>query len=250
MTLRVLIVDDEEPARRKLYRLLDAEPDIEIVAEAADGVEALAALARNQGSIDVVFLDVQMPRLDGFGVVAEVGVAAMPTVVFVTAYDQHALRAFEVHALDYLLKPFAPSRFARVLARLRAQRRPADADAAALDALLRDQVRPRRLVARLGPERELLVKVEEIDLLRAAGDDVELHLSSGELVKRRGPLSVLERRLDPEEFLRINRSEIVRLDAVAELQPWFRGDYRVLMRDGRTLSWSRRFRAKRPLDDA
>lgn len=268
--IRVLVADDEAPARAKLRRLLAAEPDVEIVAEAADGEEAVAAI-RSQ-TPDLVFLDIQMPGLDGFGVIEAVGAAAMPAVVFVTTYDEHALRAFEVHALDYLLKPFAPARLAKVLDRVRAQRR-ADRElgrraergargeaspagpppdlAERLERLLTEAAQgpggtPRhlqRLLVAAGPEREVLLPVARIDLVRADANYLEIH-AGGQVYRRRGPLAELAARLDPEQFLQINRSELVRLDAVAELQPWFHGDYRVILKDGRQLTWSRRYRAK------
>jgi two-component system LytT family response regulator len=248
--IRALIADDEAPARRKLRELLSREADVDLVGEACDGVEAVAAI-RSAGP-DVVFLDIQMPRLDGFGVVAEVGVEAMPLVVFVTAYDEHALRAFEVHALDYLLKPFAPSRFARLLDRVRRQLGPGRDQshgdlAARIDRLLA-AVRPeavylRQILVERGEDRQVLLAVDEIDRIQAAGNYLRLFTGAGEH-RRRGTLRDLEGRLDPARFLRLNRSEIVRLDAIRELQPWFHGDARVLMKDGAVLTWSRRYRTK------
>ena len=264
MPIRVLIVDDEAPAREKLRRLLAAEPDVEVVDEAADGEEAVDAIHERGDDLDLVFLDVQMPKLDGFGVIGRVredaGPEAMPPVVFVTAFDQHALRAFEVHALDYLLKPFAPARLAKVLDRVRARR--SEGPGAATD-LARKMERLlealgkagasgpaepadeplRRLRVTAGPEREVLLPVEEIDLVRADGNYLDLH-ARGTTYRRRGTLTELAARLDPEAFLRVNRSELVRLDAVAELQPWFHGDYKVVMKSGEVLTWSRRYRAK------
>ncbi len=245
--IRVLIADDEPPARAKLEKLLASEDDVEVVGEAADGVEAVAALRRE--AVDLVFLDVRMPRLDGFGVVEEIGVDAMPLVVFVTAYDEHALRAFEVHALDYLLKPFAPNRFRRLLERVRgelAKRSPDDLARRMRRMLDGLEARPRYLrhvLARIGEDREALLPVEKIDVIRAQGNYVLLVTADGEY-SRRATLTALAERLDPEKFLRINRSEIVRLGAVEELEPWFHGDYRVKLASGETLSWSRRYRAK------
>ena len=261
--IRALIADDERPARRKLRELLSREPDVEVVGEAADGVEAVAAIQAARP--DVVFLDIQMPRLDGFGVIAEVGVEAMPLVVFVTAFDEHALRAFEVHALDYLLKPFAPSRLRRLLDRLRRQLAPPaaasrdTADAAGgevpaagdlarriehlLTAMRPAPEYPRQLLVERSEGRQALLAVDQIDLVRA--DANYLHVfAAGVEYRRRGTLRDLEGRLDPARFLRLNRSEIVRLDTVRELQPWFHGDARVVLRDGSVLTWSRRYRAK------
>ncbi|MFL6195191.1 MAG: LytR/AlgR family response regulator transcription factor [Thermoanaerobaculia bacterium] len=246
--IRALIVDDEAPARRKLRALLEREEDFEIAGEAAEGIEAVEAI--RESNPDVVFLDIQMPRLDGFGVVEEVGIDAMPLVVFVTAYDEHALRAFEVHALDYLLKPVAPSRFQRLLERVRRQLgagRPADL-AERIDRLLA-AVRPageaplRQILVERGEGRQILLMVDEIDLIRADGNYLCFRSHGGES-RRRGTLRDLEARLDPARFVRLNRSEIVRLDAIAEIQPWFHGDARVVLRDGTVLTWSRRYRSR------
>jgi two-component system, LytTR family, response regulator len=254
--IRALIADDERPARRKLRELLSREPDFEVVGEAADGVEAVAAI--RAAAPDVVFLDIQMPRLDGFGVIAEVGVEAMPLVVFVTAFDEHALRAFEVHALDYLLKPFAPSRLRRLLDRLRRQLVPAadpgggEAPAAGdlarrvehLLAVMRPAPEyPRQLLVERGEGRQALLAVDQIDLVRAEGNYLRVFANGAEH-RRRGTLRELEGRLDPARFLRLNRSEIVRLETVREVRPWFHGDAKVVLRDGSVLTWSRRFRAR------
>ena len=281
--IRALIADDERPARRKLRQLLSREPDFEVVGEAADGVEAVAAI--QAAAPDVVFLDIQMPRLDGFGVIAEVGVEAMPLVVFVTAFDEHALRAFEVHALDYLLKPFAPSRLRRLLDRLRRQLAPpapapglageavaapgapagAAADGAqaadpgggevptpgdlarrieALLAAMRPAPKyPRQLLVERGEGRQALLALDQIDLVRAEANYLRI-FANGVEHRRRGTLRDLESRLDPARFLRLNRSEIVRLETVREVRPWFHGDAKVVLRDGSVLTWSRRFRAR------
>jgi two-component system LytT family response regulator len=254
--IRALIADDERPARRKLRELLARESDFEVVAEAADGVEAVAAI--REASPDVVFLDIRMPRLDGFEVIAEVGVEAMPLVVFVTAFDEHALRAFEVHALDYLLKPFAPSRFQRLLGRLRRQLGAPAAAAAVPAGDLAQRIErllaamrpapdyPRQLLVERGSGssgRQALLAVDQIDLVRAEGNYLRF-FSQGVEHRRRGTLRDLEGRLDPARFVRLNRSEIVRLGAIRELQPWFHGDARVILQDGSVLTWSRRYRSK------
>ncbi len=243
--MRVLIADDERPARAKLRRLLEAERDVVIVGEAANGVAAVERI--RQDTPDLVFLDIQMPRLDGFGVIDAIGLDAMPHVVFATAYDEHALRAFEARALDYLLKPFAPARFRDVMAHVRLvmARRPTPADrgrlAEAIDQAGRGGRLERVLVHRRG--RAYLLPVAQIDSIESSRNDLELH-AGGETFTVRGTLTEIAARLDEAQFLQISRSAIVRLDAVKELQPWFHGDYRVVLRDGRVLSWSRRYRAK------
>lgn len=252
--MRVLIVDDELPARAKLRRLLASEADVEVAGEAASGDEAVELIGRLRP--DVVFLDVQMPRLDGFGVIARVGLDAMPFTIFVTAHDEHALRAFEVQALDYLLKPYAPARFQAVVARarrelarghateLRARLAPLVAEATATvpaQTPAASRFLERILVPRDG--RALLVPVDQIDRLEADRNDIRLH-TGGIIHIVRGTLGELAERLDPARFLRVNRSTIVRLDAIRELQPWFHGDYRIILKDGVELMWSRRYRAK------
>jgi two-component system LytT family response regulator len=232
--LRVLVVDDEAPARRKLLRLLAELPDVAVAGEAESGPEAVDRI-RALGP-DLVLLDVQMPGLDGFGVVATVGVEAMPAVVFVTAHDEHALRAFEVRALDYLLKPVTADRLreavARVQARLSAARDAATPSSPALRHLLVHDARGAQLLP-----------VDDIELARAERNYVTLHTARGTF-RVRGTIGGLAGRLDAARFLRVNRSDVVRLDAIAELQPWSHGDYRIVLRGGAALLWSRRFRAE------
>lgn len=250
MALRVVIVDDEAPARAKMRRYLADEPDVEVVGEAENGAEAVERIAELEP--DLVFLDVQMPELDGFGVIETIGVESMPRVVFVTAYDEHALKAFEVRALDYLLKPFTPERFAAVMEHARMQlARSSGTDAEELRRKLEALVaaattgQPRYLKRVLvhHDNRAFLLPVERIDRVEADRNYVRLH-SGATTFTLRGSISALAERLDPDKFLRINRSEVVRLDAVKEMQPWFHGDYRVVMNDGTTLMWSRRFRVQ------
>ncbi|HET9481468.1 MAG TPA: response regulator [Candidatus Polarisedimenticolia bacterium] len=239
--IRALIVDDEAPARRKIRELLAREGDFEVAGEASDGHEAVELIRSERP--DVVFLDIQMPGLDGFGVVEAIGPASMPAVVFVTAYDEHALKAFEVHALDYLLKPFAPSRFRAMLGRLRAGG--LMIRAVRIESLIEAIRRPAswltQLLVEIKPGREVLLRLETVDLIRSERNYLRFVTASGEFL-RRGTLRDLVPRLDPDRFAQINRAEVVRLEAIRELQPWFHGDYRVILKDGSTLSWSRRFR--------
>lgn len=246
--MRVLIVDDERPARDKLRLLLRREPDVEIAGESADGDAAVRDI--EQLSPMVVFLDIRMPKRDGFAVIEAVAPERMPLVVFVTAHDEHALRAFEVHAVDYLLKPFTAKRLHEVLERVR-ERLASRGDQnlvlrlqRAVEALESRRGSLRRLVVEAHPQREILLSIDRIDLIRAQKNYVELHTADGRFL-RRGTLTDLESRLDLEQFVRINRSEIVRLDAVREMQPWFHGDYRVLLANGTILTWTRRYRARR-----
>jgi two-component system, LytTR family, response regulator len=241
--MRVLVVDDEAPARRKLVRMLAAAPDVEVAGEAKDGVAAVEAIRKLSPAL--VFLDIRMPGLDGFGVVEQVGPEKMPPVVFVTAYDEYALKAFEVQALDYLLKPVSPRRFEAVLARAREwtrRKRPEDL-ATRLESLLDQMGRPhfleRILVEKGG--RGVLLALDEVDRVEADRNYVKLH-ARGTTFPLRHTMGALWARLDPARFLRLSRSEIVRLDAVREFQDWFHGDQKVLLKDGTELLWSRRFR--------
>ncbi|MBC7894784.1 MAG: response regulator transcription factor [Cytophagaceae bacterium] len=241
--LRVLIVDDEEPGRRKLRRMLEAEPPVVVVGEATNGTEAIARI--RELDPDLVLLDIQMPHGNGFEVVEAIGPDAMPPVIFVTAYDEHALRAFEVRALDYLLKPVAPERLREALTRV--AHRPVDrVDGAIKLHHLLETVAARPYLTRLlvhGGDRAALLAVDRIDWIEADRNVVHLH-AGGRAVQLRESISALEERLDPAQFLRVSRSVIVRLDAIRELQPWSHGDYRVMLTDGTTVMWSRRYRAR------
>ena len=241
--LSVLVVDDEAPARRRLRRLVEAVPGAAVVEEAEDGEVAVERIVAH--APDVVLLDINMPRLDGFGVVAALG-EEMPLVVFCTAYDEHALPAFEARAVDYLLKPVQPERLADALARCRALRDGAAADRKrglqAVAAVVEEgQAYLPRLLVR-DDRRAYLLTMDRVDQIRADRNYCWVK-SEGRKFRVRRTLASLERRLDPAHFLRINKSDIVRLDAMAEIHPWSHGDYRVVMRDGTTLSWSRRYRA-------
>lgn len=241
--IRLLVVDDEAPARRRLKRLLSAVPDVEVAGEAGNGPDAVRAI--RELSPDAVLLDVKMPGLDGFGVVREVGPSRMPPVVFVTAFEDRALEAFEVEAVDYLLKPVSPDRLARAVERLRKRLDSGGDDAlsARLTRLLSAQPRRRETLTHLtawsaGTAR--IVPIETVDRLEAERNQVRVHTGADSFLVR-GPLADLAERLDPARFVRVNRGSVVRLDAIRELQQWFHGDVRVVMRDGTRLLWSRRF---------
>jgi two-component system LytT family response regulator len=243
---RVLLADDEPLARERLRMLLAGEDWIEIVAECQDGVEAIAAIQRLRP--DLVFLDVQMPGAGGFDVIAAIGASKMPFVVFVTAYDKYALRAFDVHALDYLLKPFDRERFQQTLARARQQiegQTNGDLERRLLElvqGLRPAQQRFERFVIKSGG-RVFFVRASEIDWIEAAGNYVKLHVGA-EAHLFRETMNALEAKLDPETFFRIHRSHIVNIERVKELQPWFNGEYVVFLRSGARLTLSRGYREK------
>lgn len=234
--MRALIVDDEEPARAKVRRLLGAAPDVEIVGEAKTGREAVAAIRRSMP--DIVFLDIQMPGLDGFGVLDAISGHESPYIVFITADDQQAIRAFEVGAVDYLLKPFSASRFERVLERARTRISSGEAPEPA-PAADREPLK-RILVIENG--RAVFVPVDRIDRIEADRNYVTL-FADGARHRLRATLATIGARLDGAKFIQVNRSTIVRLDAVREINEWSHGDFRVTMLDGTQLTWSRRFRA-------
>lgn len=243
--LRVLIVDDERPARQKLRRFVSADPDVEAVFEAADGLRALE-LIRSE-SPDIVLLDVAMPGVDGFGVVEALDPAERPHVVFVTAYDQYAVRAFDAHAVDYVLKPFDAERFGRALGRAKAAAagRQDREERQRLERALAEvrRERPQRLERLLVESNGLamLLAVGQVERIEAAKNYVTVH-AGGERYRVRTTLDRLEERLDPRAFVRVHRSTIVRVDRVAELQPWSHGDYVVILQGGARVRLSRRYR--------
>lgn len=254
MPIRVLIVDDEPAARSRIRRLLKDEPDVDVVGESSDGASAVSAVASLKP--DVLFLDIQMPESDGFDVLERLPSDKRPLVVFVTAYDQYALKAFEVHALDYLLKPFDAERFRASFTRVRDRLAHDQRTDVRLVRSLIDEIRAGRAdLERLvkGEPRHLerimvrssgkitFVKVADLDWLEASGNYVRLHTARGSHLIRE-TLSNLESRLDPHQFVRIHRSTIVNLDRVKEMQPWFSGDYLVILHSGVKLKLSRSFR--------
>ena len=241
--IRALIVDDEPPARRLLRWHLERHADVEVLGEAATGTEAVARIRTLDP--DVVFLDVQMPELDGFGVVREIGANMMPPVVFVTAYDVHAIRAFDVNALDYLLKPIEAERFDMMLARARAHvgRSAEPGLARLLEALRpRDTVEEQssRIPVRVG-DRIRLVSQADIDYVTADGNYVHIHTGK-ESHQLRESLAVMEQRLAGPAFLRVHRSTIVNTAHVIELEPLFKGEYVLRMRSGARLTTGRSYR--------
>lgn len=243
--IRALIVDDEPIARRGIRQRLRGEADLEVIGECGDGAAAIDAIT--ELAPDLVFLDIQMPEVGGFDVVEAIGVARMPAVIFVTAYDEHALRAFDVHAVDYVLKPIDRHRFRTAVerARRRLAQAPRELDrriAAALGELGRPAHDYAKRLAIKGDGRVILVDVDELDRLETAGNYVEVHSGARHHLLRE-TMASLEARLDPARFVRVSRSSIVNADRVRELQPMFNGDFVVVLRDGTKVPGSRRYRA-------
>jgi two-component system LytT family response regulator len=241
MTLRAIVVDDEPVARRRLRALLDAEPRVDIVAECEDGEGALEAVRRLRP--ELLFLDVEMPGLDGFDVVELLKPDACPAVIFVTAYDKYALRAFDVHAADYLLKPFARARLGTAIDRASALSGSAE-NARRLRALI-DTVRSGRPLRRFlvkTANRAYPVRVEDVESIESADHYVELRTTLGAHLLRES-LTAIERKLDRSRFVRIHRSTIVNVDRVTELRPAFHGEFDVLLASGRRLRCSRTYAA-------
>lgn len=244
--IRSLIVDDEPLARARIHELLARETDIDVVAECANGAEAVSAIAEQ--SPDLVFLDVQMPELNGFGVLERLGSGPLPVIVFVTAHDAYALKAFEVHALDYLLKPFDRERFQRTLDRARDTiKRRADGDFdRRLGELLNQVGEGKRYLSRMivkGEGASVLVQVKDVDYFESAGNYVKICIGRDRYLLRE-TMNALETALNPEQFVRIHRSFIVNLDRVRGFEPYFHGDYVVRLHDGRSLTLSRTFRER------
>jgi two-component system LytT family response regulator len=241
--LRALVVDDEELARRRVSRLLEQHGGVDVVGECGDGasaVESILTLAP-----DVVFLDVQMPEVDGFEVVQTVGPKAMPATVFVTAYDEYALRAFDVLAVDYLLKPVDAAHIARAIDRVRGAWLGRKTDHRLLT-LINTFYGERRYLRRFAVRSEgrvLIVPVDDVDWISTADNYITLHAGRQEFLVR-GTMDWLAGELDPEVFVRIHRRTIVRIDRIRELVPESHGDFTARLTDGTTLAASRRFRAR------
>jgi two-component system, LytTR family, response regulator len=248
--IRVVIADDESPARRKLLRFLSTEVDFDVCGEAASGLDAIKLIQDQRP--DLVFLDIQMPGADGFEVIRALKPEFLPQVVFVTAYDSFALKAFEVHALDYLLKPFDRARFRKVLDRARHQAAHTSSSdlEARLGKLLEELGKSPKFAERImvrasDRETNVLVSVDKIDWIEGARNYVNIH-SGSETYALRSTIDGICDKLDPSKFVRVNRSSVVRVDAIKELQPWFHGEYKVVLKNGTELTWSRRFLDRSP----
>ena len=241
--IRTILVDDESLALARLRRLLEAEPDVAVVAECTSGREAIDAVTAFRP--DLVFLDVQMPEIDGFEVLRAVSPDNAPCIVFVTAYDAHAVRAFQVRAVDYLLKPIDGERVQQAVARVRQTRE--QATAAQRYAVLRDilddlKTTAKRLLVR-DNGRTRPIRVDEIDWIDAVGNYARLHVN-GQTHMLRTTLHRLEDRLGPVHFCRVHRSALINLDRVTEVQAWASGDSVVILSDGARLRVSRRYRVE------
>ena len=243
--IRALVVDDEPLARAMIREMLEGDSEVEIVGECANGREAVEAI--KSSTPDIVFLDIQMPEIGGFEVLESMDANARPYVIFVTAYDQYAVRAFEVHALDYLLKPFDRERFEGAWQRAKTQikldrtsRRDQD-----IIALLEElKAGPRyleRLVIKNGG-RVFFLHVQDVHCIEAEGNYVRVYDNQKGYLLRE-TISSLEEQLDPKQFLRIHRSAIVKIDRIKEMQPWFHGEYRIIMENGKQLALSRNYRS-------
>jgi two-component system LytT family response regulator len=232
--MKILIVDDEPLARQTVRLLVQDDPEVTIAGECS-GADAAAVIARERP--DIMFLDVQMPEVDGFALLEQVGADAVPVVVFVTAYDQYALRAFDVHAIDYLLKPFDDRRFAEALQRAKEQRRRGQVDERLLQLI---ESRGAFVQRFLVPSREkvVLVRADDVDWIEAADYYVSIH-AAGKSHLLRETMMELEKRLDPAKFVRVHRSAIVNVDRVREIHPMFRGDSMLVLEDGTQLRLSR-----------
>ena len=246
MKLRTLIVDDEPLAREGIRMLLATDPQVAAVDECADGQAAVDVIIERKP--DLVFLDIQMPEMDGFEVLMEVGADRMPSTIFTTAYDKYALQAFEVHALDYLLKPYTNERFFEALERAKTQIslshniNVSGQLSALLDHITRSGDSLERLVVKAAGRISFL-NLEEVDWIEAEDTYVRLHVGrESHLV--RGTMSGLERKLNPKKFLRIHRSKIVNLQRVKDLQPLFHGEYAITLHDGTQLTSGRSYRDK------
>jgi two-component system LytT family response regulator len=241
--IRVLVVDDEPLARSGVADLLARDPELEVVGQCGDGRTAVEAIRTLKP--DLVLLDIQMPEMDGFQVIGEVGAERMPAVIFVTAYDQFALRAFEVHALDYLLKPFDDDRFLAAVARSKRAMR--NQDVGQLSQQLIGLLGTRhsggatpyltRLVVK-NAGKVTFVRVDDIDWIEAADYYVRLHVARKSHLLRE-TMSTLEGQLDPARFFRVHRSAIVNLDRLVEIQPYFHGEHVLVLQDGSKLKLSR-----------
>ncbi len=244
MTLRCIVVDDEPPARHLLRLMLSDQPDVELVAECATGPQAVLGIREHRP--DLVFLDIQMPQQDGFQVLQELSPGEFPAVIFVTAYDRYAVKAFEMNAIDYLLKPFDEERLTTAIDRARDRlehrnRAELDRQIAAALAVLRSGENDRRRLSIKEGDRTYLHRIDDIDWVEADAKYVKIHSGKRTYVMRE-TMKVMEDRLVGADFVRVSRSAIVNLDRIREIQPWFNGDYVLILRDGTEVTTTKGYR--------
>lgn len=241
---RVLVADDEFYARQRILQLLKGVPDFQVVAECANGIETVEGIRGLNP--DVVFLDIQMPELDGFGVIESIGVAEMPITVFTTAFNEHAIQAFEVNALDYILKPIEPERMSTSLERIRERVRSTNTSEIRmqLEGLLSTVRHEEEHLVRILVKHEdhhVIVKVSDIQWIEAEGNYARLHVEGTSYLLRTS-MGGLATKLDPVNFKRVHRSSIVNMDFIREIHPWFSGEHILVMKDGTRLTMSRSYR--------
>lgn len=248
MKIRAIIVDDEPLARQRIRLLAADEPGLEFIGECANGQDALAAI--HQDPPDLLFLDVQMPEMDGFQLLEKLPRERLPVVIFTTAYDQHAVRAFEAHALDYLLKPFKPERIKAAIARARehiANQQASTAARGLLDLLAERQSSTPAAIQYLTrmtvktEDKVIVLETSEIYSIESAGNYIAVHTGKETHIMR-DTLNALEKQLDPEKFLRISRSAIVNLEHIKEIQPMFKGEHIIVLKNGKRLAMTRSLR--------
>ena len=244
--VRVFVTDDEAPARRKLLRFLTGEPGVLVVGEAGNGPDTIAGV--RETNPDLLFLDIQMPGMDGFEVVDALQDISLPRIIFVTAHDEYAMRALQIHAFDYLLKPFDQARFSKAVADARRQHQ--KEQRAELRIGLRrllEEVRPQRQPRLLVEEngRGILLTLNQVDWAEADRNYVKLHIA-GHTYTVRGTIESIEEKVDSGQFLRLNRSSMVRIDFIYQLQKWTHGEYEVILRSGQRLMWTRRYLDRHP----
>jgi two-component system, LytTR family, response regulator len=246
MKIKTLIVEDDPLARKRIETLLQKDPAIEIAGRCKDGEEAVAAITRQKP--DLVFLDIQLPKMDGFEVLKLIDQTPFPQIIFATAFDQYALKAFDYHAIDYMLKPFDDQRFYKAVtaAKERILRNDTENISDRVQALLnyvkRDEVFLKRILIK-ADNRIHIIPVEDIQWFEADGYNIKI-FSQTESFKLRNTMKEMEEKLDPEIFLRIHRSYIINMDYIKEIQEWFRGDYLVILKSGKKLTISKSYYRK------
>ncbi len=243
--IRAIIIDDEPLAREKVQLFAKGETDIEIVDICANGHEAIASY--HQFKPDLLFLDIQMPEMTGFDVLSHLHSDPLPGVIFITAYDEYALRAFEFHALDYLLKPFDRERFQKAVMHARETLKsntPDHVSTEQIRALLDSMKKPAGTLDRLIVKtngRIIFLRIEEIDWMEAAGNYIKLHVGNESHLVRE-TMNNLEQQLDPQKFIRVHRSTIINIEKIKELQPYFNGEYKIFLTNNTQVILSRGYR--------